>query len=406
MVCTTGEISRATVEMENYNRRNVDLQLDLTSLTAKLENSSNTLCRLEEFRDDGIGRLDGLVRELEIKKKKKNAALRKIKDTEHSLSVLYESLNKLKKDLEQNEDRYQSIDAELNENDGKILDIRTRREKILQEIRLLEVELSQQEIKRDAIENRIEERYHRKLAQFRHSSDWRIQSENMAEDLSGDELKERLDGLNKKIAGIGEVNLSAIGEYEKLRERFDFLSEQRDDLVKAIDDLHRVIRRINKITQEKFMETFTRINEKLGEVFPRLFDGGNARLVLTQPDKPLETGVEFMIRPSGKKLTRMSLLSGGEKALSAIAFVFSIFLIKPASFCLLDEIDAPLDEANVFRFNKLLKIIGEKSQIIMITHNKCSMEFADTLFGITMEKKGVSKIVSVNLERPADRKDG
>ena len=147
------------------------------------------------------------------------------------------------------------------------------------------------------------------------------------------------------------------------------------------------------------METFHLINQKLAEVFPRLFNGGTAKLVLTQPENPLETGVEFMIHPPGKKLTRLSLLSGGEKALSAIAFIFSIFLIKPASFCLLDEIDAPLDDANVFRFNDLLQIIGEKSQIIMITHNKRSMEFADMLFGITMEQKGISKVVTVNLRK-------
>jgi len=232
------------------------------------------------------------------------AARSKIKDTEHSLTGLYEVFAGLNKDLEQNETDYQSVDASLNKNDEMILGIRARREKTLEKIRLLEVEHSQQEIKRDAIENRIEERYHRQLAQFRSSSDWRIQSENMAEGLSEAELKELLAGLNKKIAGIGEVNLSAIGEYEKLKERFDFLSEQRDDLVDAIDDLHQVIRRINKITQKKFMETFTLVNEKLSEVFPRLFDGGNAKLVLTQPDKPLETGVEIMIRPSGKKLTR------------------------------------------------------------------------------------------------------
>ena len=147
------------------------------------------------------------------------------------------------------------------------------------------------------------------------------------------------------------------------------------------------------------MATLHKVNEKLKEVFPKLFSGGTATLVLTDPDKPLESGVEFMIHPPGKKLTRQSLLSGGEKALSAIAFIFSIFLIKPASFCLMDEIDAPLDDANVYRFNELLRTIGDRSQIVMITHNKRSMEFADTLFGITMEKKGVSKVVSVNLER-------
>ena len=162
-----------------------------------------------------------------------------------------------------------------------------------------------------------------------------------------------------------------------------------------------MIRKINRITQERFLDTFNRINEKLQEVFPSLFEGGTARLELTRPDEPLETGVEFLVHPPGKKLSRMSLLSGGEKALSAISFIFSIFLLRPASFCLMDEIDAPLDDANVGRFNNLMKVIGEKSQIIMITHNKKTMEFADTLFGITMEKKGISKVVSVNLEREA-----
>jgi chromosome segregation protein len=201
------------------------------------------------------------------------------------------------------------------------------------------------------------------------------------------------------------VNLGAIREYEQLKDRFDFLEEQRNDLVCAIEDLHKVIKKINAITQKRFLETFNLINQKLNEVFPKLFDGGTAKLILKDPNAPLETGVEYMIHPPGKKLTRLSLLSGGEKALSAIAFIFSIFLIKPAAFCLLDEIDAPLDDANVYRFNDLvyrfndlLKIIGKNSQIIMITHNKRSMEFADTLFGITMEQKGISKVVSVNFE--------
>jgi chromosome segregation protein len=211
--------------------------------------------------------------------------------------------------------------------------------------------------------------------------------------------EEELTRLREKINRIGDVNLAAINEYEQLKSRHDFLFEQREDLQKATDDLHKVIKKINRITQQRFMETFDLVNQKLGDVFPRLFDGGSAKLVLTEPDNPLETGVEFMIHPPGKKLTRMSLLSGGEKALSAIAFIFSLFLIRPASFCLMDEIDAPLDEANVFRFNNLLKLIGEKSQIVMVTHNKKSMEFADMLFGITMEAKGVSKVVSVNLDR-------
>ena len=148
---------------------------------------------------------------------------------------------------------------------------------------------------------------------------------------------------------------------------------------------------------------FNNINEQFKAMFPRLFAGGSAWLELTQPNNPLETGVELMIHPPGKKVTRLSLLSGGEKALSAIAFIFSIFLINPASYCLLDEIDAPLDEANTNRFNELLKIIGEKSQIIMISHNKRSMEFSDMLFGVTMGESGVSKLVTVDIEKLSGR---
>jgi chromosome segregation protein len=222
-------------------------------------------------------------------------------------------------------------------------------------------------------------------------------------------MEAELTTFKTKISRIIDVNLGAIREYEQLKDRFDFLEEQRNDLVCAIEDLHKVIKKINTkintITQKRFLETFNLINQKLDEVFPKLFDGGTASLILKDPTKPLETGVEFMIHPPGKKLTRLSLLSGGEKALSAIAFIFSIFLIKPAAFCLLDEIDAPLDDANVdanvYRFNDLLKIIGDNSQIIMITHNKRSMEFADTLFGITMQEKGISKVVSVNFEAAA-----
>jgi chromosome segregation protein len=213
------------------------------------------------------------------------------------------------------------------------------------------------------------------------------------------ELQIELADLRQKLANIGDVNLGAIHEYEQLKTRHDFLCDQQTDLHKAVEDLHRVIRKINRITQQRFMETFEQVNTQLQKVFPRLFEGGSAQLVLTDPNNPLETGVEYMIHPPGKKLTRMSLLSGGEKALSAIAFIFSLFLMRPTAFCLMDEIDAPLDEANVYRFNDLLKLIGEKSQIVMVTHNKKTMEFADILFGITMETKGVSKVVSVNLSR-------
>ena len=394
---TSEKISVVSSELEKINQKIVDLQLKRTSLKARLENGNTTLRRLREFEDDGINRLEQLSREINEKYQKRTASKQKITDHDQRLAQLYDNIKHLEQTLENNEADYQAIDARLKENDGIISELQSKREATLQKIRLLELEQSQQNIKRENLVSRLEEYYHKSLFELRTEFSQQADETPETQKLSMDEMEEELTHYRNKIANIDDVNLGAIKEYEQLETRFNFLTEQRDDLVRAVEDLHKVIRKINRITQARFIKTFDLVNEKLSGVFPRLFNGGTARLMLTQPDKPLETGVEFMIHPPGKKLTRMSLLSGGEKALSAIAFIFSIFLIKPASFCLMDEIDAPLDEANIYRFNDLLKIIGEQSQIIMVTHNKKSMEFADTLLGITMEKKGISKVVSVNL---------
>ena len=395
---TKKQISSVSSENEKYNQKIIDIRLKLTALNAKLENNNTTLRRLKEFKDEGIKRREQFARETSRKKQEKTASEQKIIDYNHKISYMYDEMKRLEQELENNETDYQAIDSKLKENDNIISDIQSRREKTLHKIRLLELEQSERRIKQENIANRLEEKYHDSLSKLK--SEFNQTLENLK--MSADEMEEELFQFRKKIERIGDVNIGAIKEYEESKARFDFLSKQRDDLVKAVDDLHKVITKITRITQERFIATFNLINEKLNEVFPRLFEGGSAKLVLTEPDKPLETGVEFLIHPPGKKLTRMSLLSGGEKALSAIAFIFSIFLIKQASFCLLDEIDAPLDDVNIFRYNDLLNIVREKSQIVMVTHNKKSMEFADTLFGITMENNGISKIVSVNFQQPKD----
>jgi chromosome segregation protein len=392
-------ISIVSSDVEGFNQKTIDLRLELTTLNAKLENSSNTLKRLKEFQSDGIQRIEQISKELIQKKQKKHHLEEKIQEYEQTLSSMYDGMKLLEKALENNEADYHEIDEKLKESDNILSEIQNEREKILQKIRMVELEQSQRLIKRENIIGRLEESYHQPIPNLRAE----LEDLGIGKDLRVDEIEDQLTRTKNKIARFDDVNLGAIKEYEQLKERFDFLTEQRDDLLKALGDLHKVIARINKISQERFLKAFEEVNAKLKEVFPRLFEGGSATLVLTDPDDPLETGIEYMIHPPGKKLTRMSLLSGGEKALSAIALVFSIFLIKPAAFCLMDEIDASLDETNVFRFNDLLQIIGEKSQIIMITHNKKSMEFADTLFGITMEKRGVSKIVSVNLNPDSEK---
>ncbi|MBT8342436.1 MAG: chromosome segregation protein SMC [Desulfatitalea sp.] len=386
------ELIDITEQLETHNQRIVDMKLQLTAFQSKLENGVQTLNRLVEFRKDSRTRLAQLSMEITQKQEKQQMAAAKAESHMDTLSQLYDTLKHLEEEMSANESEYSTIDAALQESDEKQAVIRSEREETLDKMRLLELDLSEKRVKHENIAGKVQEKYHISMAALR------MQLAQQPElQINIPDMEKELERLRTSIANIGDVNLGAIKEYEALQERFQFLSTQRDDLVKAIDDLHKVIRKINRITQERFMATFDQVNHKLQEVFPKLFEGGTGRLELTEPNKPLETGVEYMVHPPGKKLTRMSLLSGGEKALSAIAFIFAIFLIRPTSFCLLDEIDAPLDEANVVRFNNLMRVIGEKSQIIMITHNKKSMEFAETLFGVTMEKKGISKVVSVNL---------
>jgi chromosome segregation protein len=391
----SARIDETASQLEAFNQRIVDLKLKLTSSAANLENCAGTLRRLKDFQADSIRRLEHLSKDIEIKKERIEGAAKRKEIASRDLATHYEALKELESRLNADEKEFGDIDARLKENDQQASRIQNQRESLHQKIRMLEMDLAEKRIKRENLENRCREYYHCAIAELENSDD----RESSEKKQSPEALEKALAAIRQKIVNIGDVNLEAIREFEDQKERCDFLCEQRDDLVQAIEGLHKVIRKINRITQQRFLDTFNRINEKLQEVFPRLFEGGSARLVLTNPNDPLETGVEFMVHPPGKKLTRMSLLSGGEKALSAISFIFSIFLLRPASFCLMDEIDAPLDDANITRFNNLMKVIGEKSQIIMVTHNKNSMEFADTLFGITMERKGLSKVVSVNLGR-------
>ena len=394
---TTAQIYSISNEMESFDQRIVEFKLDLTSLNTKLESSSTTLRRLEEYRKESAARLIQISREISSKEDKLNFSTEKTKKYKDNLSSMYESLKKLVLELEENMEDLNIIDTSMKKHDIKIAGMKNRHEKVLEDIRLLELECSQLHIKRDNISSNLNDRYHKSILELKTESMDSANSQKNSNEIPVKEIEEKLVFYRKKIDTIKDVNLRAIKEYDQLKSRHDFICKQQDDLVQAINDLHKVVQKINRITKKDFLETFEAINIKLQEVFPHLFEGGTAKLVLSEPDNLLETGVDFMVHPPGKKLTRISLLSGGEKALSAIAFIFSIFLIKPTSFCLMDEIDAPLDEANTYRFNNLLKTIGEKSQIIMITHNRKSMEFADSLFGITMETKGISKIVSVNL---------
>lgn len=391
---TNGKIKVVSSQLESFNDKIVNLRLSLTELGTKFENSSQTLKRLNDFLSDGRKRLEDITREINEKAKIREIQSRNIEESDKQLLELYDSYKQMQLSLESDQNEYRSVSETIEQNEKTISKVSQDKNRIRKLVGDISLEKSELQMKQDTLSNTLFERYHHPVSELRG-----LKCDELTNSGSSiSEIEKTLNSYKSKLAQIGDVNLSAISEYEQHKERFDFLATQEEDLEKAMDDLHQVIRKTNKVTRERFLKTVNEINNKLIEVFPKLFEGGSARLEMTEPDKPLETGIELMIHPPGKKVQQLSLLSGGEKALSSIAFIFSIFLIRPTSFCIMDEIDAPLDDANVVRFNNLLKLIGEQSQIIMITHNKGSMEFADTLFGVTMEKKGISKIVSVNFE--------
>jgi chromosome segregation protein len=222
--------------------------------------------------------------------------------------------------------------------------------------------------------------------------------EYLDDDFSKEQHESRLQDYKLMKERIGEVNLLAIGEYEELKERYDFITAQQQDLLTSIDSLNKAIRRVNRISKRKFLHTLSQVDEQLKRVFPILFNGGSARVRLVDEDLPLESGVLVEVQPPGKRLVHMGLLSGGEKALAAMALLFAVYLIKPSPYIIMDEVDAPLDEANTDRFNKLLFEIEKSSQVIMVTHNRKTMEVAERLYGLIMGKSSVSQVVSVDLK--------
>ncbi len=275
------------------------------------------------------------------------------------------------------------IEAVLRQDRQKIEGLR---QEIHQHIRWL----SEGRTKIQVLREQILERYHLDLGEVAPSYRDKPLEDREGKERQARELRERLEKL-------GSVNLGAIEEYQEMQQRFEFLNKQYQDLDQSLDGLTKALQKVNRTTKQRLVETFHKVNELFQEVFPRLFKGGHAELRLTDPENILESGVEIIAQPPGKKLQNVTLLSGGEKALTAISLVFAIFLLKPSPFCLLDEVDAPLDDVNIERFNEMVKSMVGRSQFILITHNKKTMEMADVLYGITMEQAGVSKLVSVDL---------
>jgi len=298
------------------------------------------------------------------------------------------ALGALEADLEAERVKYREISRGLSELEESVKELRPLGQHRQDEKNQLLIALSEQRLNLQHLIDGIREKY---------DCDLRDLSAEELPAVSADDLKVDIDDLKARLDRMGEVNLAAIGEFEELTSRFQFLSQQKQDLERSIADLQQTISKLNRVCRLRFKESFEEINQKFEEIFPRLFRGGRAKLVLTDENDYLETGIDIVVQPPGKKLQSITLLSGGEKALTAVSLLFAIFLTKPSPFCFLDEVDAPLDDANLDRFNEMIKEMSSFSQFAVITHNKRTMQAAEMLYGVTMQEPGVSKIVSVNM---------
>ena len=293
--------------------------------------------------------------------------------------------------LSQARDALSTIETEMRAADQKRLAIEQRRDAFNQQLEQQRLQKQTMMVQQQTLVERLKE------------DDWTVDTalETVTDELSVNGLQTELDELSRKIARLGAINLAAIDEFRSQSERKQYLDSQHEDLTSALETLEAAIRKIDKETRSRFRDTFEEVNAGLQALFPRVFGGGSAHLEMTGDDL-LDTGIAIMARPPGKKNSTIHLLSGGEKALTAIALVFSIFQLNPAPFCMLDEVDAPLDDANVGRYARMVKEMSEKVQFIYITHNKISMEVADQLLGVTMHEPGVSRLVSVDVEEAAE----
>lgn len=283
------------------------------------------------------------------------------------------------------------IDHAIREREKMRGDAERKSQEIRSELEGLRLRRQEQQVRRQTLQEKVTE------AGFVVSE----LLESLGADAQPAEWEQEIERISQRINRLGPINLAAIDEYESQSERKKYLDSQNDDLTAALETLETAIKKIDKETRTRFKETFDNVNKGLQEKFPRLFGGGHAYLELTGDDL-LDTGVSIMARPPGKRNSTIHLLSGGEKALTAVALVFAIFELNPAPFCMLDEVDAPLDEANVGRFCKLVEEMSEQIQFIFITHNKSTMELSTTLSGVTMHEPGVSRIVSVDVDEAAE----
>ena len=396
------ELEEENKKINILENKNKDLLKEIDSIDKDINSLNNELYKFKEERveyfskkestSENITQNSNLLEE----KEKELKDLTNISNNESEEDSLINSLYKIKEEiseinknivlLKEEENKYNSEVNELEDTRSHSNSLVNKKER---ELNNLNVMINRIDVKLDNLLECLTNDY---------NMTYEFASLNYKLDMDIDEAKKEVLRLKDNISILGNVNLDAPIEYEKAKERFDFLTNQKNDLINAENTLYDIIKEMDTVMKERFLDTFEKVKIEFKNVYRELFKGGRAELTLTDPDNILETGIEIKAEPPGKKLQSISLLSGGEKTFTALSLLFAILNIRPVPFCLFDEVEAALDDANVEAFGKYLDKYRDNTQFIIITHKKKTMEYADILYGITMEESGVSKIVSVKLE--------
>ena len=368
------DITNLKISVSSFDESETSIDEMVERINTDIQNNINSINNKKNLRTQIIETNNELQEKiLDIKKQ--------ISELEKDVSDSSEKVENLKKDRTFKNEKMIKIESEIEEQSSKIEDIKNQLSK-------LDVKNSKIELELNQVVNKMWEEY--ELTPNNTGEIKKVENPT--------EVQRKVNELRAQIKDLGSVNIDSINEYKEIKERYDFMSEQRLDLEEASNKLKKVINEMTNTMKEQFSVQFKVINKNFGEVFKELFGGGKAELILGDENNILECGIEIAVQPPGKKLQNMMLLSGGEKAFTAIALLFAILKINPAPFCVLDEIEAALDDVNVYRFAEYLKKFVSTTQFLVITHRKGTMEAADTVYGITMEEKGISKLLSMKLE--------
>ncbi len=383
-------------ELNKDNQKYVDdLNFDITNLKISVSSFDESESSIEEIQERINSEIDSTNKSIKNKKIQIEQIGQDNFNLEKSIEEINEKINKIKQEVKNSGSKIEELKEKRTEKNEKLAQ---KEEEINSEFKIIE-DLKSQIVKIDVKKTKLEESVNEIMDKM--WEEYELTPNNVVDYKKPDNVQltqKKVKDLRNQIRELGSVNIDSIEEYKNLKDRYDFMCEQRVDLESTMSKLRKIISDMTNIMKEQFKEKFQMINKNFAEVFKELFGGGNASLKLEDKDNILECGIEITVQPPGKKLQNMMLLSGGEKAFTAIALLFAILKINPAPFCVLDEIEAALDDVNVYRYAEYLKKFAKNTQFLVITHRKGTMEAADTVYGITMEENGISKLLSMKLK--------